>query len=233
MIPSQTLSAPPASPAKQGSPGTREALMDATESLLAQRGVAETSARDITKLAGANLGAINYHFGSKDNLVLEVFARRLRPLNQERLARLDALEKAAGRRPLKLDKIMEALIRPIVEAQECRAQEYAVLQLICRGFQEANSTVKTFVEREYAEISRRFDAAILKAVPHLPAQELYWRMKFFGGAMHHGMDAWSRFDQMPMPNPEIHPSRLDREGFIQRLISFVTAGISAPLRPLS
>ncbi|MEZ0274217.1 MAG: TetR/AcrR family transcriptional regulator [Roseimicrobium sp.] len=208
---------------------TREALLDAAETLLAKHGVAGASARDITKEAGANLGAINYHFGSKDNLVLEVFARRMRPMNQERIAQLDRLENSSGPEGPKLEKIVEVLVRPVVVARESQGKEFAIMQLICRGFQEANPAVKAFLEREFAEIAERFDNAFLKAVPGLAPEEVYWRMKFLGGAMNHGLDVWSRFDDMPHPNPKVQPVRLDREAFIQRLVAFVSAGISATL----
>src|SRR5262249_48968052 len=94
---------------------TRVALLDAAERLFSEYGIEGTSVRDIIKAAGANLGAINYHFGTKDRLALEVFARRLGPLNRKRVALLDALEAAAGTRPLKLEQILDALIRPVLE----------------------------------------------------------------------------------------------------------------------
>src|SRR3954468_8381736 len=88
---------------------TRVALLDTAERLFSQNGIEGTSVREIIKAAGANLGAINYHFGTKDRLALEVFARRLEPVNRERVARLDALE-AAGQGKLKLEQILDALI---------------------------------------------------------------------------------------------------------------------------
>ena len=96
---------------------TRAALLDAAERLFSQNGIEGTSVRDITKEAGANLGAINYHFGTKDRLALEVFARRIEPVNRERIARLDALEAEAGRKKLKLEQILDALIRPALESE--------------------------------------------------------------------------------------------------------------------
>jgi AcrR family transcriptional regulator len=209
---------------------TRQALLNTAEKLFAEYGVEGTSVRDITTAAKANLGAINYHFGSKDQLVMEVFARRLEPLNRERLARLDALEKAAGKRKLKLEEIVEAVVRPIVEQRESQTDnEYAFMQVICRCFHEPNPKLKAFVEEQFREVAKRFDAAVLRAVSSLPPGELYWRMKFFFGALHHGLEMWMRFEKMPHPNPDIQPVRLDREGFIQRITAFVAAGLSAPL----
>ena len=49
--------------------------------------------RDITDAAGANLGAVNYHFRSKDNLYAEVFSRRVALLRDPIVA---AAREAAG-----------------------------------------------------------------------------------------------------------------------------------------
>src|ERR1700742_5054208 len=97
---------------------TRVALLDAAERLFSENGIEGTSVREIVREAGANLGAINYHFGTKERLALEVFARRLEPVNRERLARLDALEASTDPAKLTLEQVLEALIRPVMEFDE-------------------------------------------------------------------------------------------------------------------
>jgi AcrR family transcriptional regulator len=66
----------PPSANTENKPGTRERLLDTAEQLFAERGFAATSVRDITDAAGANLGAVNYYFQSKENLYAGVFQRR-------------------------------------------------------------------------------------------------------------------------------------------------------------
>ncbi|PJF45437.1 MAG: TetR/AcrR family transcriptional regulator, partial [Candidatus Thermofonsia Clade 3 bacterium] len=61
---------------------TRERILDAAERLFAERGFAGTSLRDITSEARVNLAAVNYHFGSKDELFLATVVRRLEPVNR-------------------------------------------------------------------------------------------------------------------------------------------------------
>jgi len=219
----------PPEPADHGI--TRAAILDAAERLFSENGVEGTSVRDIIRVAGVNLGAINYHFGSKERLALEVFARRLEPVNRERVARLDALEaEAAGAsRSLTLDQIIDAMIRPAVESEDQSVENCAhFMQLISRCFQEPNPELKKFVEEQFAHVAERFDSAILRAVPGLPPEELFWRMNFIFGALHHGQLMWVRFDLMPRPQG-IEPMKLDREGLIQRLVSFAVAGLSAPM----
>ena len=58
---------------------TRDRLLDEAETLFAQRGYHAVSVRAITKAAESNLAAVNYHFGNKQNLYLEVFRSRWLP----------------------------------------------------------------------------------------------------------------------------------------------------------
>lgn len=57
---------------------TQRDLLDATSQCLAEHGLAGTTSRAITARAGANLGAITYHFGSKDQLVADALLSSLR-----------------------------------------------------------------------------------------------------------------------------------------------------------
>ncbi|MDB6138233.1 MAG: transcriptional regulator, TetR family [Verrucomicrobiaceae bacterium] len=205
---------------------TRTNLMDAAERLFAEKGVEATSVRDITKAADANQGAINYHFQSKDKLVLEVFARRIELVIRQSLLKLDALEAAAAQPTL--EQVLGALIRPMVEDEMSRERKDEFMRLISRSFKEPRTEIKEFVERTFGEMVIRFDTAILRTVPGLTREALFWPMNFAMGGMQHGLDRWSRFDCLPVP-PGLDPKNLrpDREGFLQKLITFAAAGIRA------
>ena len=76
-------------------PSTKDRIIAAAQALFAEKGFPATSMREITTRADVNLAAINYHFGSKENLLHEILRQCIGPLNQERLAALDRLEAAA------------------------------------------------------------------------------------------------------------------------------------------
>lgn len=59
-------------------PTNREALLEAAVQCLQQRGYARTSVRDLAAASGTNLGAVGYHFGSKDALLIEAITRNVR-----------------------------------------------------------------------------------------------------------------------------------------------------------
>ncbi len=58
---------------------TRERILDEAEALFANNGYHAVSVREITTAAQCNLAAVNYHFGNKQNLYLEVFRSRWLP----------------------------------------------------------------------------------------------------------------------------------------------------------
>lgn len=92
---------------------TKTRILDAAEALFVGGGFDSMSMRQITSTAGVNLAAVNYHFGSKDALIHAVLARRLDPLDGQRLAMLDAFEAAYGER-MSCEHVLVALDRKSV-----------------------------------------------------------------------------------------------------------------------
>ena len=93
-------------------PDTKTKLLDVAEKLFAEKGITATSLRTIIAKAEVNLAAIHYHFGSKEGLVREVFARRIKPVNNERLQRLDKIEEDCKDSAPNLEELIRAFIDP-------------------------------------------------------------------------------------------------------------------------
>ena len=62
---------------------TKQKLIRTAGKLFAERGFGGTSIRDIAKVARTNLGAINYHFGSKEALFAAVIQEKIEPLRKK------------------------------------------------------------------------------------------------------------------------------------------------------
>src|SRR5512142_2236986 len=92
--------------------GTKVRILDAAEQLFMEHGFEATSLRQLTSAAGVNLAAVNYHFGTKEELFQAVLTRRLDPMNQERIERLERLEREAGGKPITCEKILFAMLIP-------------------------------------------------------------------------------------------------------------------------
>lgn len=69
---------------------TRDRLIATAQRLFARHGFKGASVRHITEEAGTNLGAITYHFGSKDALYQAVLSRLIDPLLQRVMAAVSA-----------------------------------------------------------------------------------------------------------------------------------------------
>src|SRR6516225_3023268 len=90
---------------------TRTAILAAAERLYAERGFSDVTLRDIVAEANVNLAAVNYHFGSKDELIAELFVTRSLALNRERLRELRAAEGRGGGHA-NISDILRALVWP-------------------------------------------------------------------------------------------------------------------------
>ena len=61
---------------------TREKLVAVAGKLFAESGFDGVSLRELTAEAGTNLGAVTYHFGSKEALFGEVVVRKIAKLKE-------------------------------------------------------------------------------------------------------------------------------------------------------
>ena len=165
---------------------TKTVLLNAAERLFATDGFNATSLRDITSAARANLGAVNYHFRSKDDLILAVLQRRLRPINGDRLALLDQFEKRAGKRAVPIEKILEAFFRPALDlatGSGRRGEQF--VRLVAHSFANSGAFLRPLIEEEFGERNRRFHAAMRRSVPYLSSDEIHWRLHFANGVFLH------------------------------------------------
>jgi AcrR family transcriptional regulator len=206
---------------------TKERILSAAESLFMERGYGSTSLRMITAKAKVNLAAVNYHFGSKDALIREVFERRLGPLNSARITHLDGLESGARGRPLTIEQIMEAIVTPALQVSKDPLGGGAVfLRLLGRAFSEPADSMRTILPAQYRQVVVRFKEALVRALPEIPVQELTWRMHFMFGALSYSMTGNDALKLIATCNLE---GVDDPEAIISRLVPFLAAGLRAPL----
>jgi AcrR family transcriptional regulator len=204
---------------------TKNRILDTAERLFAEHGYDATSLRAITREAGANLAAVNYHFSSKEALLRALFARRLELLNQKRLAMLDAYEAEAGDQPVPVEKIVRALMEPVLRLGGSPAAGGSGFGILLgRMYSWPSAQVKRVFVAELREQIERFRSAFRRALPQLPAKELYWRIFFSIGAMAHTLAGSSLLEIISdsMCDP------MDLDGMVERLIDYVVAGLQTP-----
>ena len=209
----------------QPAPETRHRILDAAEILFVEHGFEATSMRMITGAALANLAAVNYHFGSKDALIQEIFRRRLTELNRQRLAALDALEAEAGGAPLKPSRIVDAFFGTALRlAADTEHGGNTFMRLLGRTYTEPNAFVRQFLAEEYAGVIERFLAALFRALPEAPREEILWRFHFMMGATSYAIAGTDGLQLFAGTFDDADPARL-----MPRLMSFLLGGLRAPL----
>src|SRR5882672_5330822 len=204
---------------------TKTRILDAAEHLFMEHGFEATSLRSLTSAASVNLAAVNYHFGSKEELFQAVLTRRLDAMNQERIDLLSKLERDAGDKPVACEKILSAMLIPALRlARDEKRGGKNFLRLLGRAYADPAPFIRHFLSAQYAEMIGRYKEAFMKALPHLSRQELTWRLHFVMGALSYtlaGTDALKLFAQVTSTDN-------NDELLLQRLAPFLVAGLKAP-----
>lgn len=161
---------------------TVQKILDAAVVLFAEKGFEEASVRDITRRAGVNLAAINYHFGSRDALVQAVAERYFTPLTRELERRFDDL--SAEKQLPEAEELVEAVILSMLKAVERDPQGISLfLALISYAYQGPQGELRQFLIRRYASSFKRFLYQLRRAMPRLSDDEFIWRCHFLLGTL--------------------------------------------------
>ncbi len=207
---------------------TRLKILAAAELLFIEHGFEATTLRQITSEAGVNLAAVNYHFGSKEALIEEMFRRRLGGLNEQCLKELDRLESQAAGKPLRPRQILEAFFGVAMKmAADEEGGGASFMRLLGRTYTEPSKFIRVFLAEEYSAAVPRFKAALFKSLPDVPREEIVWRFHFMLGAMSYAISGADALHILG--GGEVNS---DGEALSARLMSFLIGGLRAPLPDL-
>ncbi|MBN8480080.1 MAG: TetR family transcriptional regulator [Xanthomonadales bacterium] len=198
---------------------TKERILGAAEELFARNGFAGASLRELTSVAKVNLAAVNYHFGSKDNLVNEVFRRRLDELSAQRL---DALARVLAQPETSLEDILAAFIHPALLLSLDTSGGATFVRVLARAYAEHNERLRKFLSENYGHVLKEFAAAFGARLPHLDKEELYWRIDIIAGALTYAMADFGVIKRRASLSDKVH-----RERAAEHLIRFAAAGLRA------
>lgn len=210
---------------------TKTAILDAAEQLFVEKGHENASMREITQMAGVNLAAVNYHFGSKNELVIAVMKRRLGAINRERIRLLDALEAQADQgKPIKPSAIVNAFFGSLLShAGDSQHDGSIFLRLLEQTMVNPSHFISAIVARENAVVFDRYKRALFRSLPHVPEEEIIWRFQFMLGATSYAIsgikdliEATEHCSSHALFDHYDHKLK-------PRLLSFILGGLRAPL----
>ena len=203
---------------------TKNKILDAAENLFAIQGFNGTSLREITSRAEVNLAAVNYHFGSKKELIKSVMSRYMNELSP----RLESsLVNICEQENLTLLEVFSAFIEPLLSLNEFKENGTSnFLQLLGRGYSDSQGFLRWFLTTQYPGVINNFVKAVQKAYPELTAEEMFWRLHFTMGTVVFTMSSSDALIDIAKSDFD---KTMDIAGVIKKVIPYVAAGVAAPL----
>ena len=204
-------------PRGDGGPGesTRRNLIAAVERLLAERDDLDVSLRDITSTAGANIAAVNYHFGSKDALVHAVIEEALRRHADAVLAALEAVAGSGGG----VEDLVRARLGPVMERVGGRRSLLPrIMALVVSG---GSPAVRDMGRRIQADPEALFLKLLADRLPDVPRDELRFRIALAASAAS-GLIV-GVFESAAIE----HSSAAKRSEAVGKAVRFIAGGLSA------
>lgn len=204
---------------------TKTDIVDAAEYLFSQQGFTQTSMREITSRAQVNLASVNYHFGSKKNLIQAVFKRyfdQLMPEIEKCISRQSSDSGSDG-----VARLLYSLIPPMLKLNTISANGTATfVKLLGRGYNETQGHLRRFIMNDYGPCIRALVSAIQTCLPHVPKEELFWRMHFAMGSFVFSMASSQALTEIAESDFHKH---VDIEAVIKHLVPFVAQGLSGKM----
>lgn len=206
----------------------RERIIAAARTVFIEQGFDLATVREITLRAEVNVAAINYYFGSKDELISEVLSIMMEPYTSARIAALEACQKAALPNTPTLQDVAEALVRPMVQFSRDADGDRPLIRMIQQVRSRPREITTRFFLRRVDPAVFRFIDAFTHAVPSLERGDVFWRYNFAIGSV---MQVLTDSDHATYRLKNLSGGLCDTdddEQIIAQLTAFVCAGFLAP-----
>ena len=165
----------------------KETLLRNAAMLFSRSGYNAVSHRDVAKAAGVNVGSLTYHFGSKANLLREIYERHTHPMNARRLELL-----GEARRISDPDERLMAILRAYVVPAFVSSSdgdgggaEFTRMRAVLSA--EGNPDAQAIIADAFDQTSRTFIAALAECVPGASLESLVWRSQFLLGGLYYAL----------------------------------------------
>jgi len=194
----------------------REKLLDAAEVLFCEKGFEGTSVRDLTTTAGCNVASVNYHFGGKDKLYVEMFRRQMRRLFQRHKKLIDTL---ADNPDATLEDLVRGAITEPLKAIENKEKSAAVMKLLVREVLNQHVDKDNIIGDWKNEFFPLFCDAMMRFCPGLDSETARLCMFTLDALVVHPILFYEIY-------LEIVPG-INADGIIEQIVKFASAGIRA------
>jgi AcrR family transcriptional regulator len=204
--------------------GTRERILETAERLFAQRGIDQTSVRQINLAAGQrNASATAYHFGSRDALLGAVLEYRREAINARRLALLHSLEQDGRHQDLRA--LVGALVHPLAERLGRKAEGDHYIRVIAQVTGHPRYHRMAQARSRHGSGLERLLELLRACLPALPEEILRQR---FGMALRQVFNELADYQRLYLARSRT-AAAANIPLFVSNLVDVVTGMLAAPV----
>jgi len=201
--------------------GVQDRLLEAAEELFCRRGFNDTSDRDIAAAADCNVASVNYYFGGKESLYLEIWRRRLAQMRESRLASIAKVMSAGGQPRLEdlLRSHAISFFEPLIEGdRQCR-----FINLMAREMIDPHLPREILVAEMVNPVMSAMSKALMEICPWLNPTNANVVILLMVGQLIHAVCARELFEQ----SGQAERFQLKLEDIVEHIVKFSAAGIRA------
>jgi AcrR family transcriptional regulator len=201
---------------------TKIRILDVAERLFAEHGADKATLRKICSVAGVNLAAVNYHFGSKAELINALLSRIMGPVVEAQLALLDEVERNAINAPPLLEDVIRTFLVPIFSMARINPNVRDLFENLSKAYGDVTRfrvRVTSMLER----VHYRYIETLTRILPQLPRNRVLYRYTLLWAATNDIVDQWIRENLQATFAEDLGLS--DR--FLEDMVRFVSAGFRA------
>ena len=199
---------------------TKERLLVVAGELFADRGFDSVSLRMITDRANVNLASVNYHFGSKEELIGAVVDDIVRPVNERRLSLLSLID-YTKQDPIR--KILHAFIDPVFDLSDSGNDDNKYYKLISRCIASRDDRVSSIIIKQFPEVLAQFVSALTKALPSMDSNSAHLKIMFMAGALAHSLFHYENLLLISEGRFDLNSTEVLKS----ELVSFLLTGMNA------
>jgi len=196
-------------------------LLDAAEYLFSKMDFESTTLADIARQAGANVGQIVYHFGTKEELLRACILRRAKILSEQRKKLLQNYQQLVGRQGMQIEPLIRAFMDPFFElvlGDDDRGRNYA--RLLTRFVWRENAT--EILAEGFDEVAKLYLESFRQALPGLKEDGIVRGFQFMLGAIYSSVTGDKRIEYLTDGSSRAR----DYQAYYDLLVPFVAAGFT-------
>ena len=194
----------------------RDRLLDAAERLFCEKGFDRTSVRDLTAAADCNIAAVNYHFGGKDNLYIQMFHRQMhRMMDRHR----EVIARLTNTPDVTLEDLLRGIVSQALNQLDNNDPSSAVMKLMVREVLNQHVGKDEILGDLMNEFFTLISKSLMKFYPTLNRRDARLLLFTLDALVIHPLLFFDFYLELI--------SDLDIDGIIEHIVKVAAAGIRA------